>query len=184
MYYFLGENLAKKIRGNLDGDKIIITDLNSKSLLCQRSFGKLQNKVLILDLYEALYLIDKDSLTVYKNKKKLSLEQLTKTILRKNSKKYLMHRFAVYKDLRSKGYILKTGLKFGFDFRVYPKGKKIDEAHTQYVIEVLSESEKLTNHKIAKSTRMAIGLHTSLILAIVDNELDISYYKITREIFQ
>jgi len=175
--------MVKKFIGNLDGDKVIVTDEDSKSLLCQRSFGNLQNKLLILDLFEALYLVDKDSLTVYKDKKKLSDAQFTKLILG-TSKKHLMHRFAVYKDLRSKGYILKTGLKFGFDFRVYPKGKKIDESHTQYVIDVLPESEKLTNQKIAKSTRMAIGLHTNLILAIVDNELDVSYYKITREKFQ
>ena len=175
--------MAKKFVGNLDGDKVIVTDEDSKALLCQRSFGKLQNKVLVLDLYEALYLCEKESLTIYNNKKKITAEQITKTILGKSSKKYLIHKFAVYKDLRSKGYILKTGLKFGFDFRVYPKGKKIDEAHTQFVIEVLPESEKLTNQKIAKSTRMSIGLHTGLILAIVDNELDVSYYRISREKF-
>ena len=30
----------------------------------------------------------------------------------------------VHEDLREKGYCIKTGLKFGFDFRVYPRGKK------------------------------------------------------------
>ena len=172
--------MKKKMIGNLDGDKVIVTDPDSKAQLVQRHFGEKHLKFLVLDYYEALYLSEQDSLEIKFNNKKISTEKFIELILKKQSKSYHMHRFSVYKDLRSKGYIIKTGLKFGFDFRIYPKGKKVEESHTQFVIDVLPESEKLTNQKIAKSVRMATGLHTKLIIAIVDNELDISYYEINR----
>lgn len=172
--------MKKRCFGNLDGDKVIITDGDSKALLVQRNFGEKHNKYLVLDLFEALYLANSNTLEIKNGTKKLNAEKLIDYVLKKDPKKYFLHRYEVYADIRSKGYIIKTGLKFGFDFRVYPKGKKIENAHTQFVVDVFPENEKLVNQKIAKSVRMATGLNTDLILAIVDNELEISYYEITR----
>ena len=39
-----------------------------------------------------------------------------------------------FKDLRKKGYIVKTALKFGADFRVYEKGVKPGEDHAKWVV--------------------------------------------------
>jgi tRNA-intron endonuclease len=178
--YLKSDIMRKKCFGNLDGDKVIITDNNSKSLLVQRQFGELHNKYLVLDLFEALYLAENNTLEIKNNSKKLNAEKLIDFVLKKDQKKYFLHRYEVYSEIRSKGYIVKTGLKFGFDFRVYPKGKKIDNAHTQFVVDVLPENEKLVSQKIAKSVRMAQGLNTNLVIAIVDNELDINFYEITR----
>jgi len=172
--------MRKKCFGSLDGDKVIVTDNNSKALLVQRNFGEKHNKYLALDLFEALYLAENNTLEIKQSGKKVVAEKLIDLVLKKDPKKYFMHRYEVYSDIRSKGHIIKTGLKFGFDFRVYPKGKKINESHTEFVIDVFPESEKLISQKIAKSVRMAQGLNTDLVLAIVDNELDISYYEITR----
>ncbi|PIU21972.1 MAG: tRNA-intron lyase [Candidatus Diapherotrites archaeon CG08_land_8_20_14_0_20_30_16] len=175
--------MAKSCSGNLDGDKVIVTDNNSKSLLVQRGFGENYKKYLVLDMYETLYLLENNSLTVKCKGRKISAEKLIDKVLKEDAKKYFLHRYEVYNDIKSKGYVIKTGLKFGFDFRVYPKGKKISEEHTQFVVGVLPETQTIKSEELAKSVRMASTLHTDLILAIVDNELEISYYKISREKF-
>lgn len=168
--------------GEFDGNKVIVTDSNSKSLLVSRNFGEKYSNYLILSPYEIAYLKEQKSLEIKYEKKKLSYKRLIE-ILSKKTKKNFLNNYSVYKDIRSKGYVVKTGLKFGFDFRIYPKGKKISEEHTQYVIEVIPENQILRNNQISKSVRMANSLNTDLILAIVDNELNISYYQITRHKF-
>lgn len=175
--------MKKGFIGYLDGDKVIVIDSDAKSQLIQKNFGEKHTKYLALDLFEACYLAEKGTVSILRKGKKISPEKLIELVLKKNEKKYFLHKFEVYKDIRSKGYVIKTGLKFGFDFRIYPKGKKISEEHTQFVLDVLPENKKITSQRIAKSVRMAVGLHTDFILAIVDNELEISYYKITREKF-
>ncbi len=166
--------------GQFDGDKVIVTDNNSMSLLYSKHFGEKYNKYLVLDQYESLYLAENDRLDILVKAKKIDAEQLIKKILENCEKEYFFHRYSVYKDLRQKGHIVKTGLKFGFDFRIYPKGKTIAEAHTEFVITILPENKQVTPDVLARSIRMAKGLHTSLVLAIVDNELEISYYTLDR----
>lgn len=170
----------KEIKGELDGDKTIVTDNDAISLLVDKNFGEKYLKYLVLDQYETIYLMEKDRLGVYLKEKKLTAEEIIKKILGKCDKSYFFHRYSVFKDLRQKGHIVKTGLKFGFDFRVYPKGKKIDEAHTEFVVEVLPENKQITPDVLARNIRMAIALHTKLVLAVVDNELEISYYTLDR----
>lgn len=175
--------MRKKFTGKLDGDKVIISDLDNRALLTQRGFGEKHLNYISIDLFEALFLMENDSLSVTDKGKKINFEKLINLVLNKDSKKEFLQKFEVYKDIRSKGYLLKSGLKFGFDFRVYPKGKKISEEHSQFVIDVISEKDKIKPQYLSKSLRMSIGLHTNLILAIVDNDLGISYYEIARNKF-
>jgi len=170
--------MKKELFGNLDGDKIIVTDNNTKSLLIAKGYGEKHDSFLVLDIYETFYLKEKQGLKIKSNNRNISIEKIIEIAIK--DKKEFLSRYAVYKDLRSKGYVVKTGLKFGFDFRVYPKGKKIDDAHTQYVIDVITQNSKISTSQISKSVRMSIGLHTNSVYAIVDNELEISYFSINR----
>jgi len=46
--------------------------------------------------------------------------------------------------LRDKGYVVKTALKFGADFRVYEKGRTPDEEHAKWIVFVEHESNKFS----------------------------------------
>ncbi|MBU0635416.1 tRNA-intron lyase [Candidatus Micrarchaeota archaeon] len=89
-------------------------------------------------------------------------------------------KFVVFKELREKGFVVKTGFKFGFDFRVYPRGKRPGEAHSQWVIEVKNQEEKMKMPELSRFVRMAQTLHTKALLAIVDAENEINYYELSR----
>jgi tRNA-intron lyase len=71
-------------------------------------------------------------------------------------------------------------MKFGFDFRVYPKGKKMGESHTQYVIHVAPESERLSMPSISRMTRLSGNIHTTVLIAVVDREDEVNYYSLGR----
>ena len=53
-------------------------------------------------------------------------------------------RFCVFKDLRNRGYIVKTALKFGADFRVYDRGVKPGEDHAKWLVYPVKESSSFS----------------------------------------
>ncbi|MDD3083970.1 MAG: tRNA-intron lyase [Candidatus ainarchaeum sp.] len=161
-------------------DKVIIEDSTLKGTLVEKGFGENKGRNLVLDLYEALFLIAKEKIIIYEGKKKVSLKKILELGLKKDKKFY--SKSIVFSELREK-YQLKTGLKFGFDFRVYPKGKKMGEAHSQYGISVHSESEKISMTQISRMTRLAGNIHIKLIIAVIDRENSINYYQMERKLF-
>jgi len=86
----------------------------------------------------------------------------------------------VFKDMRDRGYVIKTGFKFGTHFRVYPRGKKPGEAHTEFTVQVMPEEKRLEVTDISRLVRLARAIRTRLVLAVVDSENEIVYYEIKR----
>ena len=80
--------------------------------------------------------------------------------------------------MRSRGYIVKTALKFGADFRVYDKGIKPGEDHAKWVVFPVHESNTLTWHDFSAKNRVSHSTRKKLLMAIVDNEDDVTYYEI------
>ena len=83
--------------------------------------------------------------------------------------------------MRNRGYCVKTGFKFGFEFRVYPKGKLPGESHSKIVVCVLPQNKRISMVELNRMVRLAKALNTELILAVIDSEDEINYYKIERK---
>ena len=113
---------------------------------------------------------------VFLKKKKLSEDELMKKILRLDKK--IQVKYPVFRDLRKKGYVVKTALKFGAEFRVYPKGAKPGKKHAKWIVFTDYESKKLTWYEFSSKSRVAHSTKKNLLLAIVDEEGDITYYEI------
>ncbi len=159
----------------------IVSENNLKSQLIQKGFGTLSNKELALDLFELYYLFETKKIKVIDLKKKLISEKSLKEHINKKIKEF-EDKYLVYKSFKDKSYIVKDGAIFGFDFRVYEGSTtKIEHTHTKYVVDV-KRSHKETVNEIIKSERLANSIHTTYILAIVDQENKIIKIKIERMI--
>ena len=88
-------------------------------------------------------------------------------------------RYCVFKDIRDRGYIIKTALKFGADFRVYDRGIKPGEDHAKWIVFPVHEAETLTWFEFAAKNRVAHSTKKNLLLAIVDAESSVTYYEIS-----
>jgi len=168
------------MKGQLIQNKIIVDTPNLKSQLIQKGFGEKKDKDLILDLFEGIYLTKKNKVEVVLNNKKVSAKKLLEIAITQDKKFY--SKYLVFEDLRNKNYTVKNGLKFGFDFRVYPKGKAPGKAHSKFGINVYSQSDKLTMTKISNLTRLATSIKIEFVSAVVDNENELSYYSTTRNL--
>ncbi|MEM4336751.1 MAG: tRNA-intron lyase [Candidatus Woesearchaeota archaeon] len=166
------------IKSHLISDKVITEPSDQAlELYNQSRFGTLlEDKKLQLSLIEALYLSEKGKILVYSNKKKLSFEELMKKAEKKEPN--VLTRFIVFKDLRNRGYIVKTALKFGADFRVYERGFKPGEAHAKWIVYPVEEEDTITWYEFAAKNRVAHSTRKRLLIGIVDDENDVTYYEI------
>jgi len=126
-------------------------------------------------LVEALFLMEKGKLKVVSGRKELEFDQFLRKA--KKSDKRFWTRYQVYKDMRKRGYILKTALKFGADFRVYDKGIKPGEDHAKWILYPVNESEWMTWYEFCAKNRVAHSTQKKLLLGIVDEEGDVTYYQ-------
>lgn len=154
----------------------IYSDLSSNSqqavtLQKTKNFGEYRNGKVIYSPYEASYLIEIRKAKLIKNNKPLLLNQALKHILRS---KDLQNSYLVFKDLRKKSYIPKTGLKFGADFRVYVRGEK----HARYLLHITGEKYKISFKELLMKTRISHSTAKKLLIAIIDAQEDITYLEV------
>ena len=173
-----GKEKDQKINAEFVGDKVLteISDA-SRELYNQSRYGALlDNGKIQLSLIEALYLMEKNTIEIYKTKKKtINFDEFSKKL--KKLEPNFWVRFCVYRDIRNRGYIIKTALKFGADFRVYDRGVKPGEDHAKWIVYPVYESSTLTWYEFAAKNRVAHSTRKRLLLGIVDGENDVSYWE-------
>ena len=135
------------IKINYENKTFKVYENKDISNLLNKNFGiKLEN-YLYLNEYEILFLLSKNKIEVFKKNGKMEniqIQKLVKIDDKKNS---------VYLDLKKKGFIVKTGLKFGSDFRIY--NKKTELTHSDYFVIVQSNKEKIDIKKFLSLNRIS-----------------------------
>lgn len=169
---------TKKIEAKFDDEFILTEDSDAaRELYAQSRFGSIQKGRVQLALIEAFYLFEKEKLTILNNRNKPVTEEYLLKKAKKSDPKFKT-RYAVFKNLRSRGYIVKTALKFGAEFRVYDRGIKPGEDHAKWVVFPVLESEVMTWYEFAAKNRVAHSTKKRLLLGIVDAEGDVLYYEV------
>ena len=151
---------------------------DARELYNQSRYGELLDDGRVqLSLTEALYLLEKKKILVYDSRSKIIDFE---TLLKKSQKiePNFWVRYCVYKDIRNRGYIIKTALKFGADFRIYDRGVKPGEDHARWVVFPVHEGSSLTWHEFSSKNRVAHSTKKRLLIGCVDNENDVTYWEV------
>ncbi|HOF44261.1 MAG TPA: tRNA-intron lyase [Candidatus Pacearchaeota archaeon] len=167
----------KKITAYLVGEIVSTNEAEAFTLYKKSNFGQPTGQKVNYSLPETLYLVEKNKIEIKKNKKSISFEELFRIFKKIDNRIQL--KYPVFKDLRDKGYVVKTALKFGSDFRVYEKGKTPDEEHAKWIVFCEHESKKFSWHEFSAKNRVAHSTKKNLLIAIIDEESDVSYYEIS-----
>ena len=155
-------------------DRVIVKDENAHNLYNKRYYGNLTDSGLELSFIEALFLLTKNKIEIYDDDKLITKEDLTDII----RQKHIFSHYLVYKDLRIRCYIIKTGFKYGSDFRIYERGHAPGDGHSNFLVKILSEEQEIKVRDFSSYVRVAHGVRKTLLLAVVDDEYDITYYDI------
>ena len=120
---------------------------------------------LILDIIEAVYLAEKGRIEVYRDGRRLSLEELMK-YAEENYERF-RERYLVYRDLRERGFTVTPGIKFGSDFAVYKLGPGLE--HAPFIVQVKTPSENISALEIVRSGRLATTVRKHFTIAVADS---------------
>lgn len=142
-------------------------------------YGTLKGKSkLVLEPEEALLLARRQRIVVSAPKTgvlefSMLLEQLGE------NRPGLWTRFLVYSDLRSRGYVVRTGYGKGLLFRVYPRGAKLNEATAKYFVCAISEGSPLKVGELDAFSKQAKRNRKKLMLAVLDRQGETTYYLVS-----
>lgn len=171
--------MSDKIIAHLVDNTIMADDNNlTREHYDKSRYGEpVSNKRFAYALVEALFLMEREKLAVMKSaKKEMAVGEFIKRALK--AEKNFLVRYAVFSDLRKRGYIVKTALKFGADFRVYARGVKPGEDHAKWVVFPVLETDSFTWFEFSAKNRVAHSTKKKLLLGVVDAEEDVTYYEI------
>ncbi len=172
-----GFEKVKAFKASLVGKIVVSSDLEAKHLYGKGSFGELTEDNIQYSLVEALYLLTKGLIKVFDGKKSMDSGAFLRQASKLEPEFYT--RYVVFKDMRNRGYTIKTALKFGADFRVYDKGVKPGQDHAKWILYPVSEGSTMTWQDFAAKNRVAHSTKKRLLIGVVDNEGDVTYYEIS-----
>ncbi|RLG85421.1 MAG: tRNA-intron lyase [Thermoprotei archaeon] len=124
-----------------------------------------------LSLYEALYLCERGVVTPVRMGRRVTCEELRSYA--EEAVPGFAERYAVYRDLRDRGYIVRSGLRFGTDFTVYELGPGLE--HAPYVVLVARRGERLDPVSIVRIGRVSHSVRKKLVLAVVGGDGSVEY---------
>ncbi len=170
------------MKSELLENRIIVWNIeDSKKLFSQGYYGKPIgmpkpkpeeiNVPLILDLIEGFYLFEKKQISIHREKKKVTKQELLKKC--RDGYHDFDEKYLVYKNFRNKKYIVNPGIKFGCDFAVYQKGPGID--HAPYLVQVYNKKDSITTTGIVLAGRLASTVRKQFILAISNGKDKVDY---------
>ena len=166
----------KRIKAFFGRETVYSETKEAKDLYAKSRFGEEKEKQVVYSLVESFYLLESKKMSVFDRSNKRINEKSFVSKAIKTEPNFKI-RYIVFKDLRNRGYIIKTALKFGADFRVYDRGIKPGDDHAKWIVFPVFEGETLTWYEWAAKNRVAHSTRKKLLLAIVDVEYDVSYWE-------
>jgi tRNA-intron endonuclease len=161
-------------------DRVMLWEPELISELRKNGFyGKIVGRGLQLALTESAYLLELGTLNIRlaRTQRKVSLKQFLK-IARKLQPDF-DRRLKVYRELKSKNLIVKTGFKYGAHFRVY-EGDPESE-HSEYLIHGIPMDFNSSWEEMSRAVRLAHGVRKEMVFACISQDLsEINYIDIAR----
>ena len=176
------------MHGILLGGKVVVTGSEAASFEFRGYGGKKgdggegdSEGNVTLSLEEAAFLLEVGKLIITKVKGKkqaLAFEEFLKHSV--DLVPNFGARYIVYKDLKERGYVVQPG---GDDFWLYPRGAKPGAKSARYFIRIFSEREFFAVKDLEGLRDLAHNMRNEPIIAVVDDESDITYYDVKEATF-
>ena len=178
--FFMSTEADPEIQGVLIKNQTIILEPNRQQELEQKGYGEIEKDKLFLKPFESLYLLYIGVLTIFKGKKNINFNSFLQICKKQDDT--ILTKFLVYRDLRTRGYTVKDGFGFGSDFRVYGKGD-FGEKGAKFLVFGLNEGKQEKLGKLQKKVEEITKMGKEPIIAVIQRQGEIIYYKISRITF-
>jgi len=166
-----------KAKGVLTKKGVQITEKSSIDSLSQRGYGTEEKDVFTLSFYEALYLMDKELLEVKDEAgEQADFQRLLRCYEAVDENAWI--NYLVYRDLRSRGYVVREGFGAGIDFRIYERGAYGKDT-AQYLILSTQEGKPLPINELVNAVQQCQSQKKELILAVMNRRGEVVHYSVS-----
>ena len=171
-----------KAQGLLTEKGVKIVERSSIDALAQRGYGAVEKEALMLTFYETLFLFDRQVLCVKDNKNsQLDFQRLLQAYEEADENAW-MH-YLVYRDLRTRGYVVREGFGAAIDFRIYERGSYGKDTAASLVLST-QEGQPLLLGDLSNALSQTQSLKKDLVLAVINRRGEIVYYSVSPLTFQ
>ena len=153
--------------------KILIEETKFKDQLRNKGFGEVFNNEYLLSGLEALYLLNVKKLKLV-GRKDYDFTSLLKILILKDKK--ILTKYLIYRDLRSKGYIVKEGFGFGTDFRIYDRGE-YGKKPSKYISIGINEGLNIKSKDFVDTIEQIENMGKDTVIAVIERRGEVIYYK-------
>ncbi len=166
-----------KAQGMLTAKGVQVTEKSSVDSLSQRGYGTSEGTVFTLTFYEALFLVDKQMLEV-KEKKGAKVDFQGLLCAYESLDENAWAHYLIYRDLRSRGYVVREGFGAAIDFRIYERGAYGKDSASFLVVST-QEGKPVPMDDLANALGQAQSLKKEMILAVMNRRGEIVYYSVS-----
>jgi tRNA-intron endonuclease len=163
------------IDAELRAGKIIVPQPDSE--LIEKGYGSMERAGLALLPHEALFLLEKKRVRITSEGEELTFPEVLEILRERNPA--LLVCYLVYRDLRSRGYVVKDVKAANLDFQVYERGTYAKAKKPKYFVMKAIEGEEIMISKLMRSVETARKSGGELILAVVDRRNEVVYYTLS-----
>jgi tRNA-intron endonuclease len=177
----VAQEQVEPIEAVVKDGQVVVEDEERFGELEESGYGTKEEDSLVLRDYEALYLLYSKKLRVKDGSGKgVTFEMLAEQAQRRAGDSWT--KFVIYRDLRSRGYVVREGFGFGTDLRVYERGDYPKKA-AKYVVFALDEGIEKGVDDLQKSVREMGKMGKEAIIAVIERRGEVIYYKVSRARF-
>jgi tRNA-intron endonuclease, archaea type len=163
--------------GVLSEKGVTISEQSNIDALSSRGYGTLENNIFTLTYYESLYLLDKGMLKIkVPNSKAKNFQSLLHIYEAKNDNAWV--NYLVYRDLRSRGYVVREGFGGGIDFRIYERGTYGKDT-APYLVMITQEGKPLPIKDLIDALSKCKSQKKELILAVMNRRGEVVHYSVS-----
>ncbi len=167
--------------GRLEDDATVrVADAGEASAIYGKGFfGAPQSGgALVLDRYESVYLAEMDRVAVVDGRDRaVPWRDVFRHAVRRDPG--FAVRYLVYRDLRQRGYVVRASTP-PVAFAVLPRGGTLHKTPSRFWVEAISEREPFDLARLFDLGERAQSAKKVLLLAVVDEESDLTYYRVRR----
>lgn len=153
--------------------KIVVNEIRFKDQLRNKGFGEVFDKEFILNSLETLYLLSINKLKLF-GRKDYNFSTFLQILLKKDKK--IFTKYLIFRDLRSKGYVVKEGFGFGTDFRIYERGEH-GKKPSKYVSIGINEGLNIKSKDFVDTIDQIEKMGKDTVIAVIERRGEVIYYK-------
>ena len=172
------EQSVLKVKSVLTEESVLVCEGQNYNEFMSRGYGVLENEDFLLKYYEALYLLGKGLLEVEDDQgRKIDFQKLLQYY--KKTEENAWAKYLTYRDLRSRGYVVREGFGLGIDFRVYERGKHSKDA-AKFLILSMQEGKPTLLKDLVQTMLHCQSSKKHLILTVMNRRGEIVYYSVSQ----